>query len=65
MDYSALLNAELIFTSATPQRQCVNVGIIDDQEVEGEELFIVQLEQTPSQGSQQMLASVTIADSEF
>lgn len=65
MDYTAVANVQLTFTSATLQRLCVNIDITDDLLVEQEELFIVQLEQDTLQGPQTTLASVTITDGEY
>ena len=63
MDYSQLLNVALMFTSTSPQRQCVIIFIEDDQSVEPLEQFIVQLVQTTQQGQLSSQASVIITDS--
>lgn len=63
MDYSQLLNVALMFTSTSPQRQCIIIFIEDDQSVEPLEQFIVQLVQTTQQGQLTSQASVFITDS--
>lgn len=61
-DYIAAVNQALVFTSESLQRQCVNVGILDDQLVEPLEQFTVRIDQTTSQGSVSNQASVLITD---
>ena len=61
-DYIAAVNQALVFTSESLQRQCVNVGILDDQLVEPLEQFTVRIDQTISQGSVSNQASVLITD---
>ena len=60
-DYSALQNIALTFTS-TSERQCVNIGIINDQLIEPTETFIVRIDQTTSQGTVSTQAFVLITD---
>ena len=62
LDYSAVVNEIVTFSLSSLQRQCVDIGIINDGVVEPQELFIVQLVQTTSQGPTSTLASVTIID---
>lgn len=57
-----LTSVTLTFTSTSLQRQCVNVGIIDDSEVEPMEQFFVQLDQTTSQGPISSQAGVLIVN---
>ena len=59
-DYIAVVNQALIFTSESPQRQCINIGIVDDQLVEDTEQFTVRIDHSTSQGSVTNLASVLI-----
>ena len=62
LDYVPLASITLTFTSTSLQRQCVNVGIIDDSEVEPLEQFFVQLDQTTSQGPISSQAEVLIVN---
>ena len=61
-DYTTLVNNLLTFTSTSLQRQCVNIGIIDDLEVEPTEQFFVRIEQTTSQGPRVIQAGVLIVN---
>lgn len=56
------MNQALIFTSASPQRQCVAVGILDDQLIEDLEQFVIRVDQTLPQGVVSNVASVFITD---
>lgn len=61
-DYSALTNVALTFTSTSLQRQCVNIGIIDDLLIEPTEEFTVRIDQITSQGPVSAQASVVITN---
>lgn len=61
-DYVPLPDTTLTFTFSSLQRQCVNIGIIDDSEVELVEQFFVQLDQTTSQGPISSQAVVSIVN---
>ena len=56
------MNQALIFTSESPQRQCVAVGILDDQLIEDLEQFVIRVDQTLPQGVVSNVASVFITD---
>ena len=61
-DYTATVNQALIFTSEPPQRQCVAIGILDDQLIEDLEQFNIRVDQTLPQGVVSNVASVFITD---
>ena len=61
-DYIALVSVALTFTSTSSQRQCVNVGIIDDLLIEPTEDFLVRIDQTTSQGPVSAEALVLITN---
>ena len=63
-DYVPLadIDASLTFTSSSLQRQCVNIEINDDSEIEPEEQFVVQLNQMTSQGPISSQAAVSIVN---
>ena len=56
------MNQALIFTSESPQRQCVAVGILDDQVIEDLEQFVIRVDQTLPQRVVSNIASVFITD---
>lgn len=56
------MNQALIFTSEPPQRQCVAIGILDDQLIEDLEQFNIRVDQTLPQGVVSNVASVFITD---
>ena len=55
-----LADTTITFTSTSLQRQCVDIEIIDDSEIEPVEQFFVQLDQTTSQGPISSQAVVSI-----
>lgn len=58
MDYTALTE-ELIFNLGGPNRQCVNITILDDTVVESSiEFFTVETTSTLSPGTQSNLAII-------
>lgn len=61
-DYTALVNQVLVFTPTSPQQQCVEIEILDDQEIESAEDFSVRIDHPTPQGIVSNLASVTILD---
>jgi hypothetical protein len=62
-DYTALVNQVLEFTSTSPQRQCIEIDILDDLEIELAEEFVVSIDQTIPGGVVSSVATVTILDS--
>ena len=60
-DYTALANQVLVLTP-TPPRQCIEIEILDDLEIESEEDFLVLIDQTTPQGVVSNVATVTILD---
>lgn len=62
-DYNAVVSEELIFTSLSSQRQCITIGIIDDQDVEQPEQLTVRIDQSTLQGPVSNQAAVIITDS--
>lgn len=61
-DYDALTSVGLTFTSTSLQRQCVDIGIINDETNEPVEQFFVLIAQIISQGSVTTQATVLITD---
>ena len=61
-DYSPLVAVVLTFTSASSQRQCVDISILDDNLAEPIEQFFVQLTQTATQQTDQAVVIVTDND---
>ena len=61
-DYSPLVNEVLTFTSTSLQRQCVNVGIINDTLAEPMEQFVVRLNQLDIQQEDEATVSITDDD---
>ena len=58
MDYTALTE-ELIFNLGGPNRQCVNITILDDTVVESSiEFFTIETTSTLSPGTQSNLAII-------
>ena len=57
-----MVNEVLTFTSTSLQRQCVNIGIIDDALVEPIEQFMVQLNQLDIQQEDEAVVSITDND---
>ena len=71
MDFSALSGVEMTFTSGSPNgaQQSVDIGITDDNALEGDHEFTVQLVSTNPSGSNVMIGAqsnttVTITDNE-
>ena len=71
MDFSALSGLEMTFTSGSPNgaQQSVEIGITDDNALEGDHEFTVQLVSTNPSGSNVMIGAqsnttVTITDNE-
>ena len=56
------MSQALVFTSESIQRQCIDIGILDDQLVEQLEQFAVQISQTTSQGPASNQSVVLITD---
>ena len=61
-DYIAVVNEVLTFTSTSSQRQCVDVGIVNDLLVEPVEQFTVLINQTGTQQVDQAVVSITDND---
>lgn len=61
-DYNPVTNQVLTFTSTSSQRQCINIGIIDDALPEPTEDFLVQLSQAATQEINQAIVSITDND---
>ena len=60
-DYTALVDQVLVLTPASP-RQCIEIEILDDLEIESDEDFLVRIDQTTPQGVVSNVATVTILD---
>ena len=61
-DYNPLVNEVVTFTSTSLQRQCVDIGIIDDALVEPIEQFVVRLTQLEIQQEDEAMISITDND---
>lgn len=61
-DYDPVVNEVLTFTSTSLQRQCVNIGIINDALVEPIEQFVVRLNQVDIQQEDDAVVSITDND---
>lgn len=61
-DYNSLVNEVLTFMSTSLQRQCVDIGIIDDALVEPIEQFVVRLSQLEIQQEDEAVVSITDND---
>ena len=61
-DYIPLVNEVLTFTSTSPPRQCVNIGIINDTLEEPMEQFVVRLNQLDIQQEDEATVSITDDD---